>query len=343
MRFVPRFVGGAAAVAVVLGCGAQRAWAWGSDGHRMINRMAVQALPADVPAFMRNGNALDVVEWLGPEPDRWRNRAESELETEQAPDHFINMEWAMLGEVPCTSAVPGSSHREAGAPIYGGADCGRDGRMLPKRRYDFIRALAAAQASHPEIPLTPEKVGMQPWEVEEIWQKLKVDLREYRKAVAANQDLSGVEAAVIYDEGWLGHYVADGSQPLHVSVQYNGWTGPNPNGYTTEHHIHSQFESAFVSANVKPRDVKPLVEDAPPPGAIDDEWAQYLGYLERTGALVEQTYQIEKAGGFAGAGTPEAKTFTEERLAAGAIELRDLIYAAWTHSADPVEEFHGGS
>ncbi len=190
------------------------------------------------------------------------------------------------------------------------------------------------------LPLTPEKVGMQPWEVEEIWQKLKVDLREYRKAVAANQDLSGVEAAVLYDEGWLGHYVADGSQPLHVTIQYNGWTGPNPNGYTTEHHIHSQFESAYVSANVKPGDVRPLVE-ASAPVAIDDEWGQYLGYLKQTSADVERVYQLDKGGGFTGAGTPEAKTFTEERLAAGAIELRNLIYSAWTHSADPVEEFHG--
>ena len=36
-------------------------------------------LPADVPAFLRNGEALDTMEYLGPEPDRWRNRAEDEL------------------------------------------------------------------------------------------------------------------------------------------------------------------------------------------------------------------------------------------------------------------------
>ena len=188
MRIVGGFVGGTAVVATVLGCGAQRAWAWGEVGHRMINRLAVQALPGDVPAFMHNGNALDVVEWLGPEPDRWRNRAESELVAEQAPDHFIDMEWAVWGEVPCTSAMPEAGNSRAGrnGSVAGGTDCGPDGKMLPKRRYDFIRALAAAQASHPNIPLTPEKVGMQPWQVEEIWQKLKVDLREYRKAEAAN-------------------------------------------------------------------------------------------------------------------------------------------------------------
>ena len=33
----------------------------------------------------------------------------------------------------------------------------------------------------------------------------------------------------------------------------------------------------------------------------------------------------------------------DERLAAGAIELRDLIYTAWVKSADPVQEFKGYS
>jgi hypothetical protein len=68
---------------------------------------------------------------------------------------------------------------------------------------------------------------------------------------------------------------------------------------------------------------------------------QYWNYLHHSNSLVEKVYQIEKAGGFTGAGTPEAKSFTEERLAAGAIELRDLIDSAWVHSADPVQAYHG--
>jgi hypothetical protein len=313
------------AVAMVGLLATQPAWGWGTDGHRMINRLAFQYLPSDVPAFLRNGHALDTAEYLGPEPDRWRNRAENELSQTQAPDHFIDLEWAELAEVNCTVGTP---------------DCGADGRMLPKKRYDFIRALAAAQSAHPGIPLTPEKVGMQPWQVEEVWQRLKVDLREYRHLVAENKDTAPVETAILYDASWLGHYVADGSMPLHTSIQYNGWTGPNPNGYTTEHHIHSQFESTFVGANVKIGDVAPLVA-ASEPKKIDDEWSQYLDYLHHTHTYVEKTYQIEKAGGFTDKGTPEGMSFTEERLAAGAIELRDLIYSAWIHSADPVEEYHG--
>ena len=302
------------------------AHAWGRDGHRIINRLAVEYLPVEVPAFLRDGNALDILEYEGPEPDRWRNPAEGELSATQAPDHFLDLEWADLAGTPCSAATPG---------------CSADGHMLPKKRYDFIRALEAAQAKYPDLSLQPDKVGMQPWQVEEVWERLKADMRDYRELLASNGDTSGVETIILYEAGWLGHYVADGSQPLHVTINYNGWVEKaNPHGYTTEHHIHSQFETVFVTANIKREEVAPLVA-ASTPQRIDEEWTQYLDYLHHSNSLVEKTYQLDQAGGFTGAGTPEARTFTDERLAAGAIELRDLIYSAWVHSADPVQEFHG--
>ena len=48
-----------------------------------------------------------------------------------------------------------------------------------------------------------------------------------------------------------GHFVGDGSQPLHITIHFNGWGNyPNPNNYTTEH-IHSPFETAFVNKYAK--------------------------------------------------------------------------------------------
>jgi hypothetical protein len=328
------------ALAATLLAATQPAFGWGKDGHNMINRLAGQYLPADVPAFLRNGSALDTLEYLGPEPDRWRNRAEDELSQTQAADHFIDLEWAAYGETSCSASSPTTPSPYAiGQPTQPLPGC-IDGKLLPRKRYDFLRALTAAQPAHPDLKLTPEKVGLQPWATEEMWQKLKVDLREYRHLVAANQDTAPVQIAILYDAGILGHYVGDGSMPLHTSFQYNGWNGPNPNGYTTEHKIHSLFESVNVSANVKIGDVAPLVA-ATTPAPIPDEWTAYLDYLRHTHTLVEKTYQLEKSGGFTGAGTPEGKAFTDERLAAGAIQLRDMIYAAWLHSADPVEEYKG--
>lgn len=312
------------ASALIATVATQPLWAWGRDGHMMINRLAMQYLPADLPGFLHTTAAFDTVQYLGPEPDRWRGKTEDELSQTQAANHFIDFEYADLAEVPCASTLPGCV----------------DGKALPRKRYDFIRALAVAQAAHPSLPLQPDKVGMQPWQVEEVWQRLKVDFREYRALFAAHQDTAPVQTAILFDIGWLGHYVADGSQPLHTTIQYNGWTGANPHNYTTDHTIHAQFESVYVTANIKPSDVAPLVA-ASHPEAITDEWTSYLGYLHHTNTLVDDTYKLEKSGGFSGAGTPEAKAFTKERLAAGAIELRNLINSAWIHSGDPVDEYHG--
>ena len=303
----------------------QQSFAWGADGHKMINRLAAAALPTDVPAFLRNGAALDAMDYLGPEPDRWKNHAEEDLSVTQSPDHFIDMEWAELVAVPCTAG-------EAGCPA--------SGKDFPHKRYDYIRAVEKASAAHPDLNLTAEKIGFQPWQVEEVYERLKAGLREYRKLVAANQDTKPAETAILFYAAWLGHYVADGSQPLHDTIQYNGWTGPNPNGYTMDHKIHAQFETMFVIAAAKSADVAPLVA-ATKPKVLNDEWADYLDYLRHSNSLVEKTYQLEKAGGFNGTGTPESVAFLDERMAAGAIELRDLIYTAWVRSGEPVPEHHG--
>lgn len=300
------------ATAMVPWFAVQPSFAWGADGHRMINRIAAANLPKEVPAFLRNGNALDMMEYMGPEPDRWRNKAVPELGDEQAPEHFMDMEYvALVG----------------------------DG-TLPKKRYDFLRALEKAQAAHKDMQLQPEVVGLLPYVTEEVWQRLRNSLHEYRRILAAGEDTRPVEQAILFYAAWLGHYVADGSQPLHTTKNYNGWNGPNPNGYTTEHKIHSLFESVYVTANIKPADIEPLVAAAQP-RVLNDEWTDFLGYLNTSSQQTEKVYQLEKAGGFTGTGTPEARAFTQERIAAGAIELRDMIYTAWVRSGDPVEEYHG--
>jgi hypothetical protein len=287
----------------------QQSFAWGLDGHKMINRLAGAALPADVPEFLRSHEALDALEYYGPEPDRWKSRGEPELNAAQSPEHFIDLEYAdLVGE-------------------------------LPRRRYDYVRALAFAQKSHADLPLSPEKVGLQPYQTVEVWERLKSAMRDYRALRADHKETKPSECEIVFLAGWLGHYVADGSQPLHTTIQYNGWTGLNPNGYTTEHNIHSLFESVYVSANVKPADVAPLI--AAKPVVLGDIFTDYMAYLRHSNSLVEKTYQLEKAGAFAGAGTPEGKAFTDERLAAGATELRDMIYTAWVKSAETLLAHRG--
>lgn len=273
------------------------AHAWGNEGHRLINHLAVSTLPPDVPAFLHLPAAMDEIEYLGPEPDRWRSPAEPELAAAQAPEHFIDLEPAdALG-------------------------------ALPRNRLDFEAKVFA-------VGERPEKIGLQPWETNEVWERLKAALREYRALAAAGKDTHPAEQAAIFYAGWLGHYVGDGSQPLHTTVQYNGWVGPNPNGYTTAHTIHWAFEGPFVGANLHAADVERKMT---PPHAIEgDLFDAYMAYLRQTATHVDQVYQFEKAGGFAGAGSPESRDFTATRLAAGASMLRDMILTAWIESAKPV-------
>jgi hypothetical protein len=293
----------AAVVLVGLALVSQPARAWEQEGHRIINKLAASNLPADMPAFLRSQAAIDEIEYLGPEPDRWRSRAEPELNAAQAPEHFIDFEAA-----------------DALGP-------------LPHKRFDFEAKVFAAGKQ-------PEVIGLQPWETDEVWERLKAAMREYRFLASAGQDTKPVEAAILFYAGWLGHYVGDGSQPLHVSVSYNGWVGPNPNGYTTGHQIHHLFEGPFVAANIRAPEVQARMT---PVKLIEgDMFDAYVAYLRHTGTYVEKVYQFEKAGSFIGAGTPESRDFTAERLAAGASMLRDMIYTAWIDSAQPVPDFHAG-
>jgi hypothetical protein len=279
------------------------AHAWGNEGHRLINRLAAENLPADVPEFLRSKAAVEEIEYLGPEPDRWRSPAEPELVAAQAPEHFIDLE-------PADALGP-----------------------LPHKRLDFEAMVFAAGER-------PEKIGLQPWQTEEIWERLKAAMRQYRDMQTRHEETRQVEDAILFYCGWLGHYVGDGSQPLHTTIQYNGWTGPNPNGYTTGHQIHWQFEGPFVGANIHAPEV---VKDMTPVKAIDgDIFDAYMAYLRHTHTYVEQVYQLEKAGGFTGEGTPESRAFTAERVAAGASMLRDLIYTAWVDSAIPVKDPYAG-
>jgi len=269
----------------------------------MVNKLAARSLPADVPAFLRSEAAVTEIEYLGPEPDRWRSQAEPELSAAQAPEHFIDLELA-----------------DALGP-------------LPRKRLDFeAKVFAAGQR--------PEKIGLQPWVTDEVWERLKAAMRQYREMKAGNKDTAPVEQAILFYAGWLGHYVGDGSQPLHTTVQYNGWTGPNPNGYTTGHQIHWQFEGPFVGANLHAPEVEAKMT---PVKAIDgDLFDAYVAYLRHTATYVEKVYQLEKAGGFVSAGTAESREFTAERLAAGASMLRDMIYTAWVDSAQPVPDPYAG-
>ncbi len=300
----------ALAFALCMGLSTQ-ALAWGATGHRIIGVLGVQTLPDSVPAFLRApGVAADVGE-LAREPDRWKGSGKTH-DNMRDPAHFVDLDDAgKVMDGPALGALP-----------------------VTKTEYDAALAAVGADSA---------KAGFLPYSIVDGWQQLVKDLALWRADVAGvrlekdparrawlERDRQRREAQTIQDLGVWAHYVGDGSQPLHVSLHFNGWgPGPNPEGFTTQR-IHAPFEGPFVRANVTPQAVRAKM---PPPGDCRCEIeARTSAYLGQTYAQVLPLYRLEKAGAFAGP-DPRGVAFATERVAAGAAELRDLIVAAWNASA----------
>jgi hypothetical protein len=293
-----RIVVGVLAVAAVLAA-PRVVHAWGELGHRITGEAAALKMPASTPAFFRAASRQ--LGYLNPEPDRWRDRAEQSidpaLDGAGSPEHFIDMELATPAVLAAALKAP--------------------------NRYAYLDTLSAAGVKGVTM-------GLLPFRMLELSQQLREDFRNWR--VAPDSLKPWVEARIIDDAGILGHYVADGSNPAHTSVQFNGWTGPNPNGYATDKRLHSRFESAYVQGNIKLADVVPAVDTTA--RVLPDFRSAIIRYLKESNAQVERLYQIDKAHPFdANSTSPENKAFVVERLAAGARMLRDIWWTAWITSA----------
>jgi hypothetical protein len=283
----------------------QPAWPWGIEGHSAINRVAAEKLPPDMPAFFRN--AADQLAYIAPEPDRWRQTSELALKRSQEPDHFIDLEMIQ-------------------------------GMDLPPDRYSFYRALEARRQQTPGHPedLLPDRVGLQPYITIEDYERLVVAFREYRKALAEHRTPGYAEEDAIVYAGLLGHYVGDGSNPMHTSIQYNGWVGLNPKGYTTSNTVHWKMEGIFVAANFRQLQFADLVPAQPQ--QLTHPFQDYMQYLYDSHNLIEKAYQLEKEGGFDGEGTSASREFIRQRLAAGATMLRNMWYSAWLQSGEDLND-----
>lgn len=274
-------------------------YAWGEAGHRMTGEAAALSMPPSMPAFFRNASRQ--LGYINPEPDRWKDRAETAidpaLDRGSYPEHFIDMEMV----APSVLAAA----------------------LSAKDRFGYLDTLAAAGVKGATM-------GTLPFAMLELAQRLRVDFRNWRAAPDSIKPF--VEARIIDDAGLLGHYVADGANPAHTTIQYNGWTGPNPKGYATDKQFHARFESGYVGANVKLADVMAKMDTAA--RVLPDFRAAIIQYLRDSNAQVEPLYAVDKAHPFdAKLNTPENKAFATDRLAAGARMLRDIWWTAWVTSA----------
>jgi len=271
---------------------------WGEVGHRLIGSAAAAALPAEMPEFFRA--AADQLSYLNPEPDRWRSRAERTLDPAMdaatAPEHYIDME-----RVPA-------------------------GALDARDRFAYLDSLRAHNVD-------AAGAGLLPFRILELSQRLREEFRLWRAATDARTK-GWIEARIINDAGILGHYVADGSNPHHTTIHFDGWVGDNPNGYTAARGFHARFESLFVQTHFAAGDLN--VEESP---RVFPSLRQSIQeYLRESNKLVPRLYDLDKHASFDSTTTDaDDKKFAAERLAAGARMLRDIWWTAWITSGQTQE------
>lgn len=139
---------------------------------------------------------------------------------------------------------------------------------------------------------------------------------------------------IIRDIGSWSHFVADASQPMHVSVHFNGWGNySNPQNYSKAA-IHAPFEGSFGCNFVDFNQVAVLVWSDTDRGVATFEQRVPL-YLAETLSQLEPVHAATRDSGNDNYQTaqPIEIAIVQKQLAAGASELRDQIVHAWRQSA----------
>lgn len=314
---------------------ADQALAWGHTGHVMVSQTAMLSLPSEVPAFLRTAAAARQVGELGPEADVSKSSGDAATPNSDVHDferdagHFIDIDDS--GNVLGFTNVPLS------------------GLLVPNQgRRDFDTLLRGNGSN--------QYTGYLPFQMADGWQQLRKDFAYIRAFTAAlanpataaadrpffQYQLQLRQQLTLRDLGYWSHFVADASQPMHVSIHFNGWGNfPNPNNYTKSP-IHAPFEGSFVKNFVSQASVLagvgPYVDCQTKlglPSVCTGIEARIRKYLAETLATVDMTYLLDLRNGkdSYSVGHPDEVNFVTSRLSAGAAELRDEIVDAWRSSA----------
>jgi len=304
---------------MVAALGATGARAWDYEGHRIVNELALASLATEsgatgmaggtrFPDFVRTPANAERIAFLAGEPDRWRNVPDLALKQANSLDHYLDSE-------------------ELG---YAGLDPAR----VSPLRYEFALQFAAGRAAHldrfPTIDPaknqdhTLEWCGFLPWAISEYYSKLRSDfnsLRTFEAYGGTPEEIANAQADIVTVMGIMGHFVGDGSQPLHSTVHHHGWVGPNPEGYTRWYGIHALIDGGFIAAaGISVKENLPQVTPAEPlPTAPRSDgrepvFAAVMDYLLAQQREVIPLYELHKAGKFsarASAGDAESSAEAE--------------------------------
>ncbi len=313
--------------ALILGASSVRAWDY--EGHRVVNQLALVALPTNFPAFVKTPEARERIAFLAGEPDRWRNiNDDLSLSHYSGPDHYCDLE-----EIE---------------------DYGMTPQTVPTFRYDLVAKMALARAATPEkfAPIDPAKnkdhtrelIGFAPWAITEYQGKLRSGfsyLKAFQEYGGTPEEIANAEANIIYTMGVMGHFVGDCAQPLHVTKHHHGWVGPNPNGYTTNSSFHSWIDGGFYKkiGGAKAEPLAGKIQTAKivgNPFKQDETFRQVMDYLLGTEKLIEPLYKLDKEGKLTpeNPSAAEGRAFLDAQLVRGGQMLGDLWFSAWQQATE---------
>lgn len=312
---------------LILTClSSQIAFSWDYEGHRVVNQLALAALPTNFPGFIKSAEATERVAFLAGEPDRWRNVQDVSLAHASAPDHYIDLEQL--------------------------TDYALNAESLTVFRYQFVGQLALARQAHPEKfpeidPVrnrdhTRELVGFLPWAICENYSKLKSCfsyLKAFEESGGTPDEIANAQQNILYVMGTMGHYVGDAGQPLHTTIHHHGWVGDNPHHYTTESRFHSWIDGGYL-AKVGGVNLKELQTRVRPAQLVsihgasakpEEMFQAAMLFIIEQNKLVEPLYQMEKEGKLSGEGENglQGKAFLEGQLLKSGQLLADIWYSAW--------------
>ena len=128
----------------------------------------------------------------------------------------------------------------------------------------------------------------------------------------------------------LGHYVADGHQPLHATKNYNGYETGN-NG------IHSRYESSMVDDF---QNQIAITKDSV--HYIDDVIGYVFNYILHSNSLCDSIFHADNAGKAATGGSYTTQYYdtlwahlgemTDAQIQSATIDLASLWYTAWVNA-----------
>ena len=284
----------------------EAAYPWGVRAHSVIDRTAVDMLPEDGPVFLKK--YADYIAGSASIPDTWRVASEPFSKIEEDPNHgWFREQFSFM-------------------------------KVVPRSRYEFVlelcREYLRIEKTDPENSkrMNVRWTGTLPFAAAEVYGHLVADMRLLRKEHAAGREDRFLEQTCAFYVTWLGHYIGDGSQPLHDTIHHDGWQGPDPKGYTRDPKVHGRFETTYVDAiALTEQDIAPRIGK---PGHLQgDVFDLILAHLDEAGRNVEAIYKLDKRAAFNDARDQEAREMVYRRTAAGARMLRDLVYRAWLESA----------